>query len=135
MPLQDFVLIDDCYNANPVSMKAAIDLLQSANKRRVAVLGDMFELGEEEEKLHYEVGEYTGGKVDLLICVGNLAKNIYEGAMKNKGESASVMYLENKEDIYSQLEQIIMPQDTILLKASHGMGFADIVSWFVKKYS
>ncbi|MBR3808663.1 MAG: UDP-N-acetylmuramoyl-tripeptide--D-alanyl-D-alanine ligase, partial [Lachnospiraceae bacterium] len=86
MPLQDFVLIDDCYNANPVSMKAAIDLLQSANKRRVAVLGDMFELGEEEEKLHYEVGEYTGGKVDLLICVGNLAKNIYEGAMKNKGE-------------------------------------------------
>ena len=135
MPLQDFVLIDDCYNANPVSMKAAIDLLQSANRRKVAVLGDMFELGEEEEKLHYEVGEYTKGKVDFLICVGKLAKNIYEGAMKNKDESTKVLYLENKEDIYSQLEQIIMPQDTILLKASHGMGFADIVSWFEKNYS
>ena len=135
MPLQDFVLIDDCYNANPVSMKAAIDLLQSANKRKVAVLGDMFELGEEEEKLHYEVGEYTNGKVDFLICVGKLAKNIYEGALKNKEESTNVIYLENKEDIYSCLKEIIMPQDTILLKASHGMGFADIVSWFEKNYS
>ena len=135
MPLQDFVLIDDCYNANPVSMKAAIDLLQSANKRKVAVLGDMFELGEEEEKLHYEVGKYTKGKVDFLICVGNLARNIYEGAMVEKAEDMMVLYLEDKEEIYSQLKEIIMPQDTILLKASHGMGFADIVSWFEKTYS
>lgn len=135
MPLQDFVLIDDCYNANPVSMKAAIDLLQSANKRKVAVLGDMFELGEEEEKLHYEVGRYTKGKVDFLICVGNLARNIYEGAIEEKEEGMTVLYLKEKEEIYSQLEQIIMPQDTILLKASHGMGFADIVSWFEKTYS
>ena len=134
MPLKDFVLIDDCYNANPVSMKAAVDLLQSANGRKVAVLGDMFELGEEEEKLHYEVGEYTKGKVDFLICVGNLARNIYEGALKNK-EDMTLLYLDNKEDVYSRLQQIIMPQDTILLKASHGMGFADIVSWFEKNYS
>ena len=135
IPLQDFILIDDCYNANPVSMKAAIDLLQSANNRKVAVLGDMFELGEEEEKLHYEVGEYAKGKVDYLICVGNLARNIYEGAFKNGEEDTRVIYLPKKEDIYSILKQIIMPQDTILLKASHGMGFADIVSWFEKNYS
>ena len=135
MPLKDFVLIDDCYNANPVSMKAAVDLLQSANGRKVAVLGDMFELGEEEEKLHYEVGEYTKGKVDLLICVGNLARNIYEGAMEKREEDMTLLYLDNKEDVYSRLQQIIMPQDTILLKASHGMGFADIVSWFEKNYS
>ena len=135
MPLKDFVLIDDCYNANPVSMKAAVDLLQSANGRKVAVLGDMFELGEEEEKLHYEVGEYTKGKVDFLICVGNLARNIYEGAMEKREEDMTLLYLDNKEDVYSRLQQIIMPQDTILLKASHGMGFADIVSWFEKMYS
>ena len=134
IPLWDFVLIDDCYNANPVSMKAAIDLLQSANKRKVAVLGDMFELGEEEEKLHYEVGEYTKGKVDFLICVGNLAKHIYNGAVAEKEEGMEILYLKEKEDIYSMLKQIIMPQDTILLKASHGMGFADIVSWFEKNY-
>ena len=145
---QDFVLIDDCYNANPVSMKAAIDLLQSASGRKVAVLGDMFELGEEEEKLHFEVGEYAKDKVDLLICVGNLAEHIYNGAMEQKeevvfealaaqvsGREDTVFYLKEKEDIYSCLEQILMPQDTILLKASHGMGFADIVSWFEKTYS
>ena len=132
---QEFVLIDDCYNANPVSMKAAIDLLQSANGRKVAVLGDMFELGEEEEKLHFEVGKYTKGKVDFLICVGNLAEHIYEGAMEDKDTGTTLLYLNKKEEIYSHLKQIIMPQDTVLLKASHGMGFADIVSWFEKTYS
>ena len=132
---KDFVLIDDCYNANPVSMKAAIDLLQSANGIKVAILGDMFELGEEEEKLHYEVGQYTAGKVDVLICIGNLAKYIYEGAIQGKKEDTFLIYLKEKEELYSHLENIIMPQDTILLKASHGMGFAEIVSWFEKTYS
>ena len=135
IPFTDFVLIDDCYNANPVSMKAAIDLLQSANGRKVAILGDMFELGEEEEKLHHEVGQYTIGKVDVLICIGNLAKNIYEGAGQGKDENTGLLYLKEKEEVYSKLEQIIMPQDTILLKASHGMGFAELVSWFEKTYS
>lgn len=135
IPFTDFVLIDDCYNANPVSMKAAIDLLQSANGRKVAILGDMFELGEEEEKLHHEVGQYTIGKVDVLICIGNLAKNIYEGAGQGKDENIGLLYLKEKEEVYSKLEQIIMPQDTILLKASHGMRFAELVSWFEKTYS
>lgn len=135
IPFKDFVLIDDCYNANPVSMKAAIDLLQSASGIKVAILGDMFELGEEEEKLHYEVGQYTAGKVDILICIGKLAKYIYEGAIQGKNEDAFMIYLKEKEELHSYLENIIMPQDTILLKASHGMGFADIVSWFQKNYS
>lgn len=135
IPFQDFVLIDDCYNANPVSMKAAIDLLQSANGRKVAILGDMFELGEEEKELHFEVGQYTAGKVDFVICIGNLAKYIYEGAMEDKDKDTRLLYLKEKEDLYPHLEYIIMPQDTILLKASHGMGFADIVSWFEKNYS
>ena len=135
IPFKDFVLIDDCYNANPVSMKAAIDLLQSANGRKVAILGDMFELGEEEKELHFGVGEYTSGKVDFIICIGKLAKNIYEGAIENKHEDTILLYLREKEELYDHLEHIIMPQDTILLKASHGMGFADLVSWFEKTYS
>ena len=135
IPFSDFVLIDDCYNANPVSMKSAIDLLQSADGVKVAILGDMFELGEEEKALHYEVGKYTIGKVDVLICIGKLAKYIYEGAMDYKEEDTFLLYLREKEELYSHLEHIIMPQDTILLKASHGMGFAEIVSWFEKNYS
>ena len=135
IPFKDFVMIDDCYNANPVSMKAAIDLLQSANGRKVAILGDMIELGEEEKNLHYEVGQYTVGKVDILICIGNLAKYIYEGAIQGKNEDTFMIYLKEKEELYFHLENIIMPQDTVLLKASHGMGFADIVSRFQKNYS
>ncbi len=134
IPYEDFVLIDDCYNANPVSMKAAIDLLQSANGRKVAVLGDMFELGEEEEKLHYEVGEYAKNKVDVLICVGKLAEEIYQGALAARAEHQELLYLSDKDDVYKHLKEIIKPQDTILLKASHGMGFADIVSWFERNY-
>ena len=134
IPYEDFVLIDDCYNANPVSMKAAIDLLQSAKGRKVAVLGDMFELGQQEEQLHYEVGVYAKNKVDFIICVGMLAEQIYEGALKDKPENMTLLYLRNKDEVYKHLKEIIMPQDTILLKASHGMGFADIVSWFERNY-
>ena len=134
IPYEDFVLIDDCYNANPISMKAAVDLLQSANGRKVAVLGDMFELGEEEGKLHYEVGEYAKNKVDVLICVGKLAKEIYQGALADNTANQNLLYLSDKEEVYKHLKEIIKPQDTILLKASHGMGFADIVSWFERNY-
>ncbi|MBR5598008.1 MAG: UDP-N-acetylmuramoyl-tripeptide--D-alanyl-D-alanine ligase [Lachnospiraceae bacterium] len=134
IPYENFVLIDDCYNANPVSMKAAIDLLQSANGRKIAVLGDMFELGEDEQMLHYEVGSYAKGKIDFLICIGNLAEHIYEGGVEDKADSMSLLYLPEKEDVYQHLQEIIQPQDTILLKASHGMGFADIVAWFERNY-
>lgn len=134
IPFRDFVLIDDCYNANPVSMKAAVDLLQEANGRKVAVLGDMFELGDEEEKFHCEVGEYAASKTDVLICVGKLSKYIYEGAVAGKEEKEGIFYLESKEEIYHYLENILKPQDTLLLKASHGMGFAEIVTWLQKKY-
>lgn len=134
IPFSEFVLIDDCYNANPVSMKAALDLLQEADGRKVAILGDMFELGEEEEKFHFEVGEYSATKADVLICVGKLAKKIYEGAF-SKGKEEGIFYLERKEEVYQYLEQILKPQDTLLLKASHGMGFADIVSWLQQTYN
>ena len=81
--LADKVVIDDCYNANPVSMEAALDLLLQADGRTVAVLGDMFELGKEEAKLHERVGGYAVEKgVDCLICTGELSRHMYEGALK-----------------------------------------------------
>lgn len=73
-------IIDDCYNANPVSMKAAIDLLSMANTRKVAILGDMFELGNNEKALHEEIGTYAAyHKIDCVICVGNLCRHMYDG--------------------------------------------------------
>lgn len=81
-------IIDDCYNANPVSMKGALDVLSHAKGRKVALLGDMFELGAEEASLHYGVGVHAANRnLDLVICVGILAKNIVKGIEDNDGSS------------------------------------------------
>lgn len=125
----DYTLIDDCYNANPVSMRAAIDLLGLANGRKVAVLGDMFELGEDEAKLHFGVGEYAAiNGVDVLVCIGELAANMYEAASKRIDN----VYL--YPDVASGIEglsQVLKKDDSVLLKASHGMHFENILKELV----
>lgn len=131
--LPDKVLIDDCYNANPVSMEAAIDLLLQADGRRVAVMGDMFELGEQEKEMHARVGKYAADKgVECIICAGKLARCIYEGAREAAGErkdgpAAEIFYFEDRESLLEGINQILKPGDTILIKASHGMGFEKVV--------
>lgn len=131
--LPDKVLIDDCYNANPVSMEAAIDLLLQADGRRVAVMGDMFELGEQEKEMHARVGKYAVDKgVECIICTGKLARCIYEGARETAGErkdgpAAEIFYFEDRESLLEGINQILKPGDTILIKASHGMGFEKVV--------
>ncbi len=118
-------VIDDCYNANPVSMKAAIDLLDTAKGRKVALLGDMFELGNKERELHREVGSFlTGKKVDTVICVGELSKEIYEGA---KAGDAHCIWFATKKELTENIHQLIQKSDTVLIKASHGMGFSELV--------
>ena len=69
-----------------------------------------------------------------MVGYEHLAEQIYKGANANKSENMTSLYLQDKEDVYKHLKEIIKPQDTILLKASHGMGFADIVSWFERNY-
>lgn len=123
-----FTLIDDCYNANPVSMKAGIDVLSDASGRKVAILGDMFELGTKERKMHYEVGEYAVQKgIDLFICVGSLAKEI-ANALEKAGKETSVFYFAQKEAAMEMLPSLVKEGDTILVKASHGMHFEKIVA-------
>ena len=132
---EKYTIIDDCYNANPRSMYAALDTLGYAITRKVAILGDMFELGDEAEKFHGTVGDYAGGcGVDSLIFVGALAKHMYKSALLHEG--IEIRYYPNRELLLSALsdttKDIIKPGDTILVKASHGMGFSDVVD-FVKK--
>jgi UDP-N-acetylmuramoyl-tripeptide--D-alanyl-D-alanine ligase len=129
-----YTIIDDCYNANPVSMKAAIDLLNMASTRKVAILGDMFELGTAENSLHKGVGEYAAAKdVDVLICVGKLSLHMYEGAISVNPEgntlqkSRKVLYYETRDELIHVLPDILEQNDTILVKASHGMGFDEVV--------
>ena len=122
-----YTVVDDCYNANPVSMKASLDVLKEAKGRKVAVLGDMGELGSEEKKLHGMVGtHFAGKKIDALFVTGTLAGEIAEEARRVAPETR--VYAEpDKEALEEALLEYRRPGDTILVKASHFMGFSEIV--------
>ena len=128
-----FTLIDDCYNANPVSMKAGIDLLCMAEGTKVAILGDMFELGENSDAMHAEVGSYGVEKeLDFLLCVGENSRHMYEAALRDKKES-KVDYFETRDALLAALEEktLELPAgSTVLIKASHGMKFSRVVEFF-----
>lgn len=131
LSLPDYTLIDDCYNANPASMKAALDLLSTALGRKVAILGDMFELGEREEKLHGEVGAYAAERgIDVLVCTGTLSKKMYQQALETK--ETGIYYFETRDDMMEELPRILKKGDTILVKASHGMQFEKVVAQLKK---
>jgi len=122
-----YTVIDDCYNANPVSMKSSIDVLDSADTRKIAVLGDMFELGADEKKLHYEVGAYLGGKnIDAVFFAGTLSENMYQG-LKDANQHMECYYYYTVEDLLMFLDLMVKQGDTILVKASHAMHFEKIV--------
>lgn len=123
---EDYIILDDCYNANPVSVKAAIDVLDMAIGRKVAVLGDMGELGNTAEKLHYDTGAYAAlHQVDLVCGIGELAKEIVRGASEN-GRTEAVWFA-SREDFISNMHTWLKKGDNILVKASHGMHFPEIV--------
>ena len=121
-------LIDDTYNASPDSMKAALKVLRDygVEGRKVAILGDMFEMGEFAPKLHQEVGQFAAEiGVDVLIAIGNLAQYIYEG-YQEKGTKESY-YFETKEAFIEKIMHVIQKDDCVLLKASRGMHFETLI--------
>ena len=122
-----FRVIDDCYNANPVSMKASLESLSFGTGRKVAVLGDMGELGSSTEELHRSVGAFFGtAKIDVLCCAGPLSRNIYEAA-KEADADLEAHWFPTKEELESALPGILKKKDTILVKASHFCGFGTVV--------
>ena len=115
------LVIDDCYNANPNSTKAGIDTLTALSGRRVAVLGDMKELGRDELSLHREVGAYAKEKgVDLLIAVGELS------AATAGGYGEGAVYFAGVEDCVKEIGGLLKEGDSVLVKASHSMRFERI---------
>lgn len=124
---ENYTIMDDCYNANPVSMKASLDVLATALGRKVAILGDMGELGVNERELHYTVGEHAAEKkIDLLLCVGSLSEEIVKGAKAVNPDMNAVLF-ENKEELLEKLPELLRKGDSILVKASHFMQFEKIV--------
>lgn len=132
-------IIDDCYNANPVSMKAALILLKSTVTRKVAILGDMGELGANEKEFHASTGrEAVINGPDVLIFIGSLAINMYEAAIKaaagNKIKN-NIFYFKDKTSFLEKAANILNPGDTVLIKASHSMAFETLVEEISKFFS
>jgi UDP-N-acetylmuramoyl-tripeptide--D-alanyl-D-alanine ligase len=125
--IKDTIIIDDTYNASPDSMRAGIKtLISMEGPRKVAILGDMFELGEQTREYHCEIGKFAAQVgVNLIIGVGALAKDLVEAA----GPSAK--HFETKQDLISALPQLIHQNDIILIKASRGMELDEVVDYLL----
>ncbi len=123
-PLGDgVVLIDDTYNANPLSVSAALNVLteMAGEGRRIAVLGDMLELGDQSEALHFEVGTKGAACLDLLLLVGQEAAAIGRGAVQGGMRPETVFHCADHEEAAVLLRRLLRPGDRVLLKGSRGM--------------
>ncbi|MCR4675290.1 MAG: UDP-N-acetylmuramoyl-tripeptide--D-alanyl-D-alanine ligase [Lachnospiraceae bacterium] len=129
----EITVIDDCYNANPASMKASLSVLSHCNGRSIAVLGDMGELGSDEKNLHFGVGKaVVENKISVLFAVGELSKEIFEGAKNGETETH---WFATKEEMLPVLKKTIKKGDTILVKASHFMEFPKVVEELTSLFS
>ncbi|MEG0961874.1 MAG: UDP-N-acetylmuramoyl-tripeptide--D-alanyl-D-alanine ligase [Lachnospiraceae bacterium] len=134
LDIHEMIVIDDCYNANPVSMKASVDVLKNGLGRTIAVLGDMGELGEKEKQLHYEVGKFVAEKkIDVLFCAGTLSLEIAKGAKENG--TYPVFCYPSKEEMIPPLLAYLKEGDTILVKASHFMEYPKVVKAIQDKFA
>ena len=127
---QGVTVIEDCYNASPDSMKAALSVLHDlpVQGRRIALLGDMLELGDATETGHRQTGEWAAGAgVDLLIAYGPLSTAMAEAA---KEKEVSVIHCQTAQEVVQCLQQNVHPGDALLAKASHAMGLEDVLQKF-----
>jgi UDP-N-acetylmuramoyl-tripeptide--D-alanyl-D-alanine ligase len=125
----NITILNDTYNANPQSMRSAVDTLSKMPaQRRVAVLGDMLELGSLGPVLHEGVGRFVGEKnIDILITVGELAENICVGAGSNPQTECYAR--PNKDEAKAVLEQVVTPGTVVLFKASRGVHMEELVEF------
>ena len=114
-------LVDDSYNANPDSMRCAIDSMRDMPGRHVCVLGDMLEMGPEAGQMHYELGKYAvENGMELLLCCGELGRETARGA------GGRGVWFESREELAKALPRFINQGDTVLVKASRGMHLEEI---------
>ncbi len=116
-------IISDCYNANPASMRAALEVLAmgECKGKRIAVLGDMLELGDSAEKAHFEIGYTAAKKADELYCVGQFSKKLEEGARTGGMKTKKIHRYQTVNELAFALKDSLERGDVVLLKASNGM--------------
>jgi len=129
----EMTIIDDVYNANPASMIEGIRVLcrrtpENENRRRVAILGDMNELGHVAENRHREIGTFAAeAGIDLLIAVGTLSRYIHEGFLATRSKG-NVFHFATSAQFSPKLHEVLQPNDMVLLKASRGMAFETFIN-------
>lgn len=129
--LERFTLIDDTYNANPTSMKASLDVLKQCAGRRVAILGDMRELGAAAPQMHEAVGKYAASLgIERIFCVGKESQAMFAGA--KSVAPPCTQYFITQEELIAALPELIQSGDVILVKASRGMHLEDTVSFLLE---
>jgi UDP-N-acetylmuramoyl-tripeptide--D-alanyl-D-alanine ligase len=122
------LLLDDTYNASPQSMLAALNLLEELEGRRVAVLGDMLELGRYEWQGHEMVGRRAADIVDELVTLGDRGRMIAAAACRVGFPPDRVTELETVEDVIDFLQNRLCEDDVVLIKGSRGMQMDRIVA-------
>lgn len=134
--INDSVILDDSYNASPLSMKMALESLNSIpGKRKVAVLADMLEIGKFAMEEHEKVGAIAGNFLDVLFTVGSRSQFIAEGA-KNVGMAKKNIFMFDDVDaVIGEVKKIIRKGDVVLIKGSHSMNLEKLVSEVVKPLS
>ena len=130
-----YYIIEDCYNAGPESMEAALRLLgeRECQGRRVAVLGSMLELGNRASAEHFRIGRILAKRVDLLLTYGQSAKEYVTGALTGGMPQRDTLSFDTPEATANALKMRAKPGDTILFKGSRGMRMEDILALFLKE--
>ena len=130
IPSDGITIINDCYNSSPSSVEAGLKTLrQISGKRKIAVLGDMLEMGEMSEALHRLCGKYVVDcKTDFLVCVGNNSRHIIEGAAAEGFLKDNTVFFETNKEVNAFLDSFLEKGDVVLVKASRGMKLEEIVN-------
>lgn len=127
-----YTIIKDCYNAGPESMEASLEVLGSKNARRIAVLGDMLELGVSSQAEHYRVGRLAAMHADMIFALGNHAERVVNGAITGGMAPEDAMAFGSMEELTTALKRLAKPGDVLLFKGSRGMKMEQALEQFLK---
>ena len=132
-----YTIIDDTYNAGPESMEAALRVLgdtsgQGEKFKRIAVLGDMLELGNHASAEHHRIGRVAANKANLLLTYGPLSEKTIRGAITGGMSQRNAMNFATKEELLNVLRNRAKPGDVLLFKGSHGMHMEDVLKAFME---
>lgn len=126
-------IINDCYNAGPESMEASLKVLGNKPGRRIAVLGDMLELGGAASAEHFKIGRIAAEKADLLFVIGPHAGRVMDGARTGGMGADKAFAFDDRAELTAQLRRMAKPGDTLLFKASHSMHLELVLADFLKE--